>query len=63
MAMAIAIAKELKTYFVLLRSAEIALENDFKYFIIIDKNNSNSYSTYTTLHPYNLPQAQKTFGL
>ena len=34
--------------FALLRSAEIALENDFKYFIIIDKNNSNSYSTYTT---------------
>lgn len=34
--------------FALFRSAEIALENDFKYFIIIDKNNSNSYSTYTT---------------
>ena len=42
--------------FALLRSAQITLQNNFKYFVIIDKDNSTSYSTYTT------PQTTTTTG-
>jgi len=34
--------------FALLRSAEIALENGFKYFTIVSSDSKNSYSTFTT---------------
>lgn len=34
--------------FTLLRSAELALENGYKYFVIIDANSYTSNSTYTT---------------
>lgn len=39
--------------FVLLRSADLALENGYKYFIIIDSSTSTQNSTYTTPTTYN----------
>ncbi|MCK5271480.1 MAG: hypothetical protein KAJ52_02845 [Sedimentisphaerales bacterium] len=42
--------------FTLLRSAELALENGYKYFVIIDANSYTSNSTYTT------PTTSRTTG-
>ncbi len=40
----------------LLRSAEIALQNDFRYFAIVSNDSTNSYSSFST------PQATTTTG-
>jgi hypothetical protein len=42
--------------FVLLRSAEVAIENGYKYFIIIDERSATRTSTYTT------PVTAQTYG-
>lgn len=34
----------------LLRSAELALQNDFKYFVVVSNDNKNSYSSFSTPH-------------
>ena len=39
--------------FTLLRSAELALQNGFKYFVVIDANSYTSKSIYTTPTTYN----------
>ena len=41
-------SRERTSDFVLLRSAELALENGYEYFAIIDERSDTSYSTYTT---------------
>jgi len=41
-------AKERVQDFVLLRSAELALENGFEYFIIVNSENTTDYSSYTS---------------
>jgi hypothetical protein len=49
-------SEERASDFTLLRSAEIALENGFKYFTVIDSNAKSELSTYTT------PTTSRTTG-
>jgi len=46
--------------FALLRSAEITIKNGYKYFSIMDKNNSTDYSSFTT--PANTITTANSYG-
>lgn len=48
--------------FTLLRSAELALENGYKYFVIIDANSYTSNSTYTTPTTSHTTGSAHTYG-
>jgi len=48
--------------FTLLRSAELALRHEYKYFVIVDSNSYKTYGTYTTPITANTNTSAKSFG-